>query len=455
MMQFSSISFVSDIFSRNLSGEKEGLHPIFLKTLKELGWPKELVDLLIRVSQVDEVASLETLYCQLGESSIPRKNEYRELIRVYQKEIDSNIFCYLRDKPEKTRVTQWPNVQSTRKQQPDHYFDIFEDVFVRQPARFIDKDSAIVSAGSCFAQRIAHQLQLNGYNYLIEEDDLPVGMEVEDISKTSYRASSVRAGVLFSVPALRQMVERAAGKWQPDYLLYTHKGKLFDPFRRIKPLYSDEEGFVQDYRVHSEALSRALLKCDVLIITLGLCEAWRFIHSKDYITGSPQGIHPALLEKKFLTVDENIQELDRLYHVFHEYNPTAKLIVTVSPVPLNTTYSSEDHVVVANSIAKSRLRVAADEFCKKYPGAVYYFPSYEVVLYGSKAPWEADMRHVSAAAIKRVMETFKYMFLKDQSVMKYIGHKDELPSELTRLDYLKNILINRPKRFIRQWILKR
>ena len=46
---------------------------------------------------------------------------------------------------------------------------------------------------------------------------------------------------------------------------------------------------------------------------------------------------------------------------------------------------------------------------------MFYLPSYEVVTYGTREPWEKDMRHVSAAAVARVMNLFRTMFLTDQT----------------------------------------
>lgn len=341
-----------------------------------------------------------------------------------------NRTCYLRHSPEQTRVIQWPNNPKTRVNDPAHHFGIFEDYFCRTPQRFITKQTRIGSAGSCFALRIAHQLQSWGYNYIIEEDDLPVDFPLDQLSTTNFRMAPARVGTLFNTPSMRQMVERAFGEWEPEKLVVDDNGILRDPFRSIKPMYSDTSGYEDDYQKHTVALREALLKCDVMILTLGLTEAWRFAHSNDFTSINPWQIEPSLLRATQLNVQQNVAELERLFEVYRRYNPDIRLIVSVSPVPLNKTFSQTDHVVVANSLSKATLRVAAEEFARNHRDSVSYFPSYEVVMYGTANPWEADMRHVSSDAVSRVMRLFHHMFFVDQTPLPMTMHQE--PAHPTR-----------------------
>ena len=217
-------------------------------------------------------------------------------------------------------------------------------------------------------------------------------------------------------------MSRVCVKWCKEHLengsqknLSRDKGETQGSFRSIKPLYTDVDGFLRDYCEHTQALNRALSKCEVFIFTLGLSEAWKFSHSGEYVSVAPHNVDGFLVEPHNLNVDENVAELELLYSVFRRHNPRIKLIISVSPVPLNKTYSKEHHVVVANSLSKATLRVAAEVFCNRHPQNTAYFPSYEVVTNCTRNPWEADMRHVSAHAVERVMSTFGKMFLKGKS----------------------------------------
>lgn len=327
-----------------------------------------------------------------------------------------NNTCYQRDTPERTRVTQWPNSPRLKSQDPANYFDIFEDFPTRETPRFIRQDTPIGSFGSCFALRIAHQLQLWGYNYVIEEDDLPPDVPLERLQDTNYRMAPARVGTLFNVVSMRQMVERAFGEWQPDLFLAENGPRLLDPFRQVKPTYSDVDGYLADFDRHNAALRRALLACDVVILTLGPTEAWKFAHNGAFTSVAPWKIDPTLLRPHNLTVEEHVEELERLLACYKRHKPGIKLIVTVSPVPLNKTYSGRHHIVEANALSKAKLRLAAEEFVSRHPDEVFYFPSYEIVVYGTRNAWEEDRRHVSAEAVERVMTMFRHMFLADQTV---------------------------------------
>lgn len=361
----------------------------------------------------------------------------------------TNGECYIRDTPEKTRVTQWPNNPSIRVRNPSHYFDIHQDLFFRDRHPIIRTHTPIGSAGSCFALRIAHQLQAWGYNYVIEEDDLPVDFPLENLTETSFRMAPARIGTLFNVPSMRQMVERAFGLWEPERVIVETQGRFIDPFRAVKSNYVDYAGFELDYRAHTEALRRALLACEVFVLTLGLTESWQFAHSGAYTSLAPYQIDPALLRRKELTVDENVSELERLFSIYKSYQPNLKLIISVSPVPLNKTFSSSQHVVAANSLSKATLRVAADIFVRNHPGEAFYFPSYETVLSGTLTPWEKDMRHVSSDAVRRVMQLFSAMFMENPGDLDYLNINPMKDVRKTPFMHLKNLL--RP---IKRGILK-
>ncbi len=342
------------------------------------------------------------------------RRQCQEVLDRLDDHVQFNSTCYVRDSPEKARVTQWPNNSGTKSGQPSHYFDIYEDFFYRTPHRFVTPETPIGSAGSCFALRIAHQLQLWGYKYILEEDDLPPDVPLEKLTSTSYRMSSARCGTLFNVPSMRQMVERGFGLWEPERVLVRDGARIIDPFRATKAGYRDDAGFEKDYETHSAAIRRALLKCEVFVLTLGLTETWQFADSGSYTSLSPWKVDPALLRHRLLSVAENVAELERLHEVYQRHRPGIKLILSVSPVPLLKTFSSELHVVEANALSKATLLVAAREFCGRHPDSVFYFPAYEIVTSGCREPWEDDMRHVSPAAVARVMGLFQKMFLVDQ-----------------------------------------
>ena len=103
---------------------------------------------------------------------------------------------------------------------------------------------------------------------------------------------------------------------------------------------------------------------------------------------------------------ENWDSLETLHALLTRYgHPDLRIVITVSPVPLLSTFSKMD-VVVANTYGKSLLRTVAQEWAAAHHN-VDYFPSYEIVQNSNReAVWEADLRHVTGTAVQHIMDLF-------------------------------------------------
>jgi GSCFA family protein len=87
-----------------------------------------------------------------------------------------------------------------------------------------------------------------------------------------------------------------------------------------------------------------------------------------------------------------------------------QIIVTVSPVSLQATFSGED-VVIANTYSKSVLRAAAQAWATVAKN-VHYFPSYEIVQNSDRTvTWEEDLRHVRGPVVLHIMNLFLCNYL--------------------------------------------
>jgi hypothetical protein len=106
-----------------------------------------------------------------------------------------------------------------------------------------------------------------------------------------------------------------------------------------------------------------------------------------------------------LGVREVVEDLDAFRAELRAVNPMARLILTVSPVPLAAT-AEPRHVWTATTLSKAVLRVAAEEIATR-PGAIY-FPAYEIITSPAARGgyFEADLRSVSAAGVDHVMRLF-------------------------------------------------
>jgi hypothetical protein len=275
-------------------------------------------------------------------------------------------------------------------------------------AKLVDRSTPVTSAGSCFATEISHHLQANGFNYVITEPHYHGG--------SPYSMASAAWGTIFNVPAMRQLVEKAFELRSLPRLLWRMEEKgatIFrDPFREEVEFASVAE-YEANYPVHVEACRRALLEAEVFVITLGLTEIWQLKSDGSVLSRVPWRLSSSLVERRSLSVEENLAELETMLATLRRFNPRVQFIVTVSPVPLQATYRGDEaHVVVASSLSKCTLRVAAEQFAKRNSG-VTYFPAFETVMYCTEQPFERDHRHVRRSTVARVMRLFHTMFVRD------------------------------------------
>lgn len=293
----------------------------------------------------------------------------------------------------------WPNPCH-----PDHPSSLFETRPMVENIGLLDKSTPVGSAGSCFASEIAYYLQNNGYNYVVTESHEADGPQPE---------SCARWGIIFNTPSFKQLAEKAFGiRALPKLAEFHPDGKYWqDPFRENIP-FADTNAIENDRDAHLRACRSAFETCMVFFITLGLNECWEFKPDGAVVSRNPKSpLHSALLRHRVLTVEENVENLQRFLDVLRAHNPDIRLVVTVSPVPFMATGRADTHhVVTANAHSKAVLRVAAENFCAANDG-VYYFPSYEMVMHCLEDPWEADQRHVKRSAVVEIMKLFEAMFV--------------------------------------------
>lgn len=275
----------------------------------------------------------------------------------------------------------------------------------------IDRTTKIASAGSCFAARIAESLQTYGFNYQVAELG-PRWLDAQQRAAYGYGQYSARYGNVYTTRQLLQLAERAYGTFVPLERVWTGERGFLDPFRpAIQPDgFVSEDELEADREQHLAAVRTLLAQTDVLVFTLGLTETWEDRRDGAIFPACPgrgQGAYdPERYTFRNLDVAENVAALDAFLAILRAQNPTARVLLTVSPVPLVATMEPR-HVLTSTAYSKAVLRVAADEICRRHPH-VDYFPSYEIVTAtGNAATYFAlDRRNVTEAAVDHVMWSF-------------------------------------------------
>lgn len=155
---------------------------------------------------------------------------------------------------------------------------------------------------------------------------------------------------------------------------------------------------------------------DVVIITLGLIEAWYDKQSQLFLNKPPSFWQVRREPERFslhtLSANDNLAALEDVRAIIKAANPAARFIITVSPVPMGMTFTGCD-VLVANTLSKSALRAAAESFCERHPDADY-FPAYELITQSRRdVVYRSDCIHVTFDAVSAVVAQFCNLYLPD------------------------------------------
>ncbi len=282
----------------------------------------------------------------------------------------------------------------------------------------IGHSEKIATIGSCFAQHLGTSIAKSGCNYFVTETcaaEVPPAVA----RSRNYGVFSARYGNVYTVKQAVQLFDRAFGKFQCGEHIWNHSAKLVDAFRpQIEPEgFSTAEELMSSRSAHLECVRKVFAECDWLIFTLGLTEAWRSISDGAVFPLAPGVAGGTFNADEFEFVNFSVREvsddLAALVERLQGVNPTAQVLVTISPVPLIATYERR-HVLVSTAFSKAALRVAADEAERNFKNVIY-FPSYEIITSPASGGryFQDDLRQVTDLGVNHVMRMFRKHFLQD------------------------------------------
>lgn len=285
------------------------------------------------------------------------------------------------------------------------------------PFRIASTD-AVMTAGSCFAQYIGATLKSMNFNYLVTEP--PHSVLSPDLAKDfNYGTFTARYGNVYTARQLLQLIERAYSRFTPQEDVWIEAdGRVVDPFRpQIQPgAFLSRREFDIDRARHFSAVRQAFESLDVLVFTLGLTEAWVSKSDGAVFTLCPGVAGGAFDPSRHVfhnfTVTEVVEDMLAFIDALKRVNERAKVVMTVSPVPLMATARPETHVLSATTYSKAVLRVAAETVSAARPN-VAYFPAYEIIMsraYFDGSYFSADRRNVVAKGVAHVMRVFADCF---------------------------------------------
>jgi hypothetical protein len=271
--------------------------------------------------------------------------------------------------------------------------------------------SRIMTAGSCFAQHVSRHMRARGFKVLDTEPP-PPGLREAEARELGYLLYSARYGNIYTVRQLLQLLLEVSGRIQPANSIWEKGGRYFDALRpSVEPGGLDTpEEVARQRQDHLSRVRQALESTDVFIFTFGLTEAWMHKESGTVYPTAPGLIAGDFDQEAYAFKNFTFVEIFRDFLAFRKllrtFAPRARILLTVSPVPLTATASGE-HVLPATIYSKSVLRAVAGQLASRFSD-VDYFPSYEMIAtpFLGKTFYDANLRTVRPEGVEFVMRLF-------------------------------------------------
>jgi hypothetical protein len=274
----------------------------------------------------------------------------------------------------------------------------------------IDLNTQVLAVGSCFARNFTNWLADHGFN--------------KNFPESPYNALINFNADFESPAAVAQQFRWAFDELDPSSLLWIDKNRHL--------IAATSEG--------KKSVRETLEKTEVLIVTLGLSEVWY-----DRISGEP--LWRALTDKTFdadrhvfrvESAEKTLEWLECIERLRAKHLPEQKIIFTLSPIPLKTTFRPIS-AITANTVSKAILRSAMDEFFRNHENLlnkkIFYYPSYEMVMNSSSNPFEDDNRHLIKSITNNIISYFSQHYCSD--ALKQGGISNEVSAQFRGSDQLK------------------
>jgi len=256
---------------------------------------------------------------------------------------------------------------------------------------------SVFTIGSCFARNIEIALRDRGLR-------IPT-LDLQFPPHELMKGTGLRTGILNKYTPFSMLHEVEQLSRDDDggrFLIEAGEGSWWDGQLHSHEIVTRERGLQRRRRIR-RLYAEAIAESAVVIVTLGLIEAWWDELEQLYVNDTvPRQIidrHPGRFFFEVLSVEKTIDAVMQLVRALNALNSAQKMLLTVSPVPFQRSFSGND-ALVANSYSKATLRVAAELATRSFDH-VDYFPSYETVTLSDHAlTWEDDLVHVRSDMIE-------------------------------------------------------
>jgi hypothetical protein len=264
-------------------------------------------------------------------------------------------------------------------------------VKLQKTAYNLDSDTVICGIGSCFSERLLSLLLDCGFS----GEQNPTGI----IYNTHSIAETVSATV------------NERGFTKDDFFQYSglwhsweHHGHFSD---------KDLEQAIADANFSLQKFRNELKRAGLVVITPSSSVVYEFKET-GRIVANCHKVNNSEFEQRLLSFGQNLENLERMIESIKQFNPSCRIIFTLSPVrhyPGN---------LLLNSRSKANLLSAIRECCDKHSEICEYFPAYEIMNDELRDYrfYKDDMLHPSELAVKIITGRFVENYFDKSAIIK-------------------------------------
>jgi hypothetical protein len=280
--------------------------------------------------------------------------------------------------------------------------------------------------GSCFAEEVRRALTARGMTCLPDYSRVsfdPITAKVDKLPQRQHMN-------FYNTYSIRQEIERVAGLWaQSDHDFWAVENRVLegrfvkegngtlyqDPYRRVT-LAQSQEQLRSILAMIDRAMADGMRTATAFIITLGLTEVFMKLDDGRVVNQFPGYRNTGSQAATRFHASSFAENLDNMVAAIETLRliNEVPVVLTVSPVPLQRTFSGDD-VVVANQRSKAILLAVAREVCERYAHC-HYFPSYEIVTSLGGQAYESDGRHVRRPVVEQIVDAFAKAFIEPKAL---------------------------------------
>ena len=273
-------------------------------------------------------------------------------------------------------------------------------------------------------------------------------LKKENLLRFNYGVYAARTGNIYTPAILRQWIRWALDsdpvKLSEELEIWEENERFQDSFRPdIEPQgFATRDELIQARKTTLAAIRSSLTDATVFVFTMGLTETWRNRQTGLYYPSCPGTIagryDPGLYELINFEFPDLFDDLFWIIERLKSHNPTLKIILTVSPVPLTESGEESSHALVANSYTKSTLRAVAGSIERRFSD-VDYFPSYELVAspHAKGIFYSSNQRTLDPFGVNYVIEHFMRTYGSSNSQqISQIAPNDDDEKDVICNDYI-------------------